>query len=346
MKQYLDILSNVLNKGIKKKNRTGIDTLSITGAMFEHDLKNGFPLLTTKFVSLKNVAVELEFFIKGLSDKKWLQDRGCNIWNEWGNPKKVEDTIKYYKMRADYYNESNLSNMCTLQKYLKMTDDEYTMFMSNSDDFKKYIQRNEMDLGGIYGVNWRNWSIYERVGNKKVNSNDDFTETYIQTKSIDQLDYIINTLKTNPFDRRMIVSSWNYATFDTMALPPCHYSYQILSNGKTVDLLWNQRSVDSGYGLPYNIASYALLLTLIAKEADMIPGKLVGFLADVHIYINHIEQIKKQLKRQPYDLPTITIPDESFRKIHSDGIYNWKYKDIVLENYKHHEKINLGDIAI
>lgn len=328
MKQYLDILSNVLNNGKLKKNRTGVDAISLSGVMFKHNLNDGFPLLTTKFVSLKNIAIELEFFIKGLSDKKWLQDRGCHIWDSWGNPKKVDaklnkymsDTV-FYALSDIYHKENNIDMENTLQEELKLNDEEYLLF-KNMPEFKKYLQKNEMDLGPIYGVNWNNWTVYEKL---------DESNTY-STKSINQLESIISTLKSNPFDRRMIVSSWNYNNFESMALPPCHYSFQVVSDGVTVDLLFNMRSVDVFLGLSYNIASYALLLILIAKEVNMIPGDLVGFLADTHVYTNHIEQAKTQLLRTPFPLPKVSIPNET-------NIFNWEYTNIAIENYKHYEKI-------
>jgi thymidylate synthase len=276
MKAYIDILKKILSDGTWKQNRTGIDTLSITGAMFEHDLNSGFPLLTTKQMGLKNIATELEFFIKGLSDKKWLQDRKCYIWDDWANPQKVP---------------------------------------YGNDDESKRKMKEENDLGCIYGVQWRNWN----------------------NEGIDQLKNIIDKLKTNPYDRRMIVNAWNPSKLDQMALPPCHYSFQILSDGENVDLLFNMRSTDTFLGAPYNIASYGLLLEIIAKHVKMKPRKLIGFWADTHLYKNHIEQVSEQIKRNPLTLPKIEIT--------CDDIFNWTRSDFILSDYESHSPIK-GVVAV
>ncbi|HOP50807.1 MAG TPA: thymidylate synthase [Ignavibacteriales bacterium] len=292
MKKYIDLLEKILDEGKWKDNRTGIKTLSISGAMFEHNMQDGFPLLTTKKMGLKNICAELEFFIKGLRSKKWLHERNCHIWDEWANPVVVDEKVK------------NIEK----ERNIKLTKEEILK-----------IQFEEDDLGPVYGVIWRDWN---------------------QDGKIDQLKNVINKLKENPFDRRMIVSAWNPSFMHMQALPPCHYGFQILSDGEYIDLLWNQRSVDTFLGLPYNIASYAMLLLLIAKETNLKPGKLIGFLADVHIYENHLEQVKIQIEREPYPLPTVVIPDDIW-----DGIFNWQYTDFVLENYQHHAKLT-GEVAV
>jgi thymidylate synthase len=292
MKKYIDLLEKILDEGKWKDNRTGIKTLSISGAMFEHNMQDGFPLLTTKKMGLKNICAELEFFIKGLRSKKWLHERNCHIWDEWANPVVVDEKVK------------NIEK----ERNIQLTKEEILK-----------IQFEEDDLGPVYGVIWRDWN---------------------QDGKIDQLKNVINKLKENPFDRRMIVSAWNPSFMHMQALPPCHYGFQILSDGEYIDLLWNQRSVDTFLGLPYNIASYAMLLLLIAKETNLKPGKLIGFLADVHIYENHLEQVKIQIEREPYPLPTVVIPDDIW-----DGIFNWQYTDFVLENYQHHAKLT-GEVAV
>jgi thymidylate synthase len=274
MKSYLNILENILVNGKWKNNRTGIDTKSITGSMFEHDMSTGFPLLTSKFVSLKTVAVELEGFIKGITSKKWFQDRKCHIWDDWCNPQ----VVPY-----------------------------------GNDEATKAKMKAEDDLGLIYGSQWR-----------------DFRDPDMHTKGdgIDQLKTIVNKLKTNPTDRRMICMAWNPLALDYQALPPCHYSWQVLSDGATLDLLWSQRSCDFGLGAPYNIASYALLLKLLAKEVGMKEGKLIGFLADTHIYRNQIEGVTEQLNRETHDLCSVDIPNFT-------SIYDWNYMDLEIKNYKH-----------
>jgi thymidylate synthase len=255
MQQYLDILKKIKDKGKLKPNRTGVDTISITGAMFEHDMSEGFSLLTTKKMGLKNIAAELQFFKDGLQDKSILQSWGCHIWDEWGNPQK-----------APY----------------------------GTDEASKARMAAEMDLGRIYGVQWRKW-----VGMNAQN----------QVVVIDQLARAVETLRKDPYNRRVIVSAWNPAELDQMALPPCHYSFQLLSDGETLSLLWNQRSVDTPLGLPYNIASYGMLLHILAASVNLKPGKLIGFLADVHIYVNQMEGVEEQLSRSPKDLPVIALPE-------------------------------------
>lgn len=173
------------------------------------------------------------------------------------------------------------------------------------DDETKRKMAAEDDLGFIYGYQWVNFN----------------------SQGCNQLKKAIETLKTNPTDRRMIVSAWNPLQLDKMALPPCHYVFQLVSDGDTVDLCFNMRSVDSFLGMPYDIASYGMLLTLICKETGLKPGILTGFFADCHIYSNHIEQVKEQLTRTPYESPTVTIPDSNF------SIWDWKYTDFTLDNY-------------
>ncbi len=287
MRAYLDIVKNILANGERKANRTGVDTVAIAGAMFEHDMANGFPLLTTKKTPFKMVASELEFFIKGLTDKKWLQDRSNHIWDEWASPTK-----------APY----------------------------GHDDAAKAKMKNERDLGPIYGFQWRHFNAEYK------NSDSDYTG-----QGIDQLKKLTETLKTNPNDRRMIVSAWNPSKLSEMALPPCHYCFQVtVINGK-LNLLWNQRSVDTMLGLPFNIASYALLLHLLAKESRLREGKLVGFLADTHIYVNHVDGAKEQLSRDPSTYPLPTLQTENFT-----SIFDWKCDDSKILNYQSFPKIEFA----
>jgi len=290
MKTYLDIVKKILDTGVKKPTRTGIDEYAIAGAMFEHEMAEGYPLLTTKKVPFRLIATELEFFIKGITDKQWLIDRNNHIWDEWANPKK-----------APY---------------------------GHDDEAKKRMMA-ERDLGAIYGFQWRHF-------NAEYNNYDsDYTN-----KGIDQLKKIIETIKTDPNDRRMIVSAWNPCMLDQMALPPCHYLFQVTVINKKLNLLWNQRSVDVMLGLPFNIASYALLLHLLAKETGYEEGKLVGFLGDVHIYENHVEGAKEQLSRDPDKYPLPTIKTENFK-----SIFNWQTTDTELINYQSYPGIKF-EIAV
>lgn len=290
MKSYLDIVNRVLTEGERKPNRTGIDAIAIAGAMFEHDMAKGFPLLTTKKVPFKNIASELEFFIKGITDKQWLQERKNYIWNEWAHPKK-----------APY----------------------------GHDEESKKRMLEERDLGPVYGFQWRHF------GAPYYNFDTDYNG-----QGIDQLKNLIEAIKKNPNDRRMIVMAWNPTALHNMALPPCHYGFQVTVINDRINLLWNQRSVDTMLGLPFNIASYALLLHLLAKETGLKEGKLVGFLADVHIYVNHIEGATEQLSRDPkkYELPQIVT--EPFT-----SIFDWKAEDTKVLKYESYPKISF-EIAI
>lgn len=288
MKAYLDIVKKILETGTLKDNRTGIKAYAIAGAMFEHDMSEGFPLITTKSVPLRLVASELEFFLKGITDKNWLRDKNNHIWDGWCSP----DIIPY-------------------------ANDEKT----------KKLMEEERELGPIYGFQWRHF------GGDYVNYH-----TPPRTQGIDQIKYIVDQLKNNPDDRRMICMAWNPTAQHRMALPPCHYGFQVTVIDGKVNLMWNQRSVDVALGLPFNIASYALLLHLLAKEAGLKEGKLIGFLGDVHIYENHITGIREQLTREPYPLPKIKT--ENFK-----SIFDWKYEDSKVENYEHHPRIKF-DVAI
>lgn len=288
MKAYLDILQKIIDEGELKENRTGVDTIAVAGAMFEHDMSEGFPLLTTKRIPLRLIASELEFFIRGITDKQWLIERDNHIWDEWCTPLIVP------------YGHSNETKAKMLA---------------------------ERDLGPLYGWQWRHFGA-------------DYT-TYdadYSGKGIDQLKKIVETLKSDPNNRRMICMAWSPKDIGNVVPPFCHYGFQVtVINGK-LNLLWNQRSVDTPLGLPFNIASYALLLHLLARECGLEEGKLVGFLADTHIYVNQLEGIKEQLSRKPYPLPQIET--ENFT-----SIFDWKYTDTKIVDYEYHPTIKF-DIAV
>lgn len=297
MESYLKLIDNVLTNGVKKENRTGIDTISITGAMFEHDMKTGFPLLTTKKMSYKNIFSELEFFIKGYTDKNWLKNNKNHIWDEWSN------TFNFDKNMSD-------------------------------EDIKKRMLL-ENDLGPIYGYQWRRFNEkYNGIINEENNK-----DSYLG----DQLSNILNNLKNNKDSRRMLVSAWNPLQLHQMALPPCHVLWQVLANKtlNTIDLIWYQRSCDTCLGIPYNIASYGCLLHLLGLHSGLTPNRLVGFFADLHIYENHIENAKIQLKRKTHKLPSIIT--------NYDGEYfdilKWKYTDTSIENYEHEDVLKY-DVAV
>lgn len=290
MRTYLDIVKNVLENGKKIATRQGTPAYTIAGAMFEHDMSKGFPLLTTKKTPFRLIANELEFFINGITDKKWLQDHNNHIWDEWAKPQK-----------APY----------------------------GHDEESKKRMFEERDLGPIYGFQWRHFNA------PYISYDTDYTG-----QGIDQLKKVVETLKTNPRDRRMIVSAWNPLQFGEMGLPPCHYSFQITVIDDKLNLLWNQRSIDIMLGLPFNIASYALLLHLLAKETGFKEGKLVGFLADVHLFENHEEGAREQLSRDPEKYPLSTVQTENWK-----SIFNWKGEDTKVLNYQSYDRIPF-EIAI
>ena len=288
MKAYLDIVKKILDKGIVKHSRTGVDAITIAGAMFEHDMSLGFPLLTTKSVPLRLVASELEFFLRGISDKKWLQDRDNHIWDEWCSPKIVP-------------------------------------YAHDAETKKKMLE--ERDLGPIYGWQWRHFGAEYK----------DYKTDY-SGKGVDQVKRVVNLLKTNPDDRQMLVLAWNPMDIDKVVPPFCHYGWQVIVLEGKLNLMWNQRSVDVALGLPFNIASYGLLLHLLAKETKLKEGKLVGFLGDTHIYANHVKGLKEQLSREPKKLPTIKTNKFT-------SIFDWEYIDSAVENYEPHPRIKF-EIAV
>jgi len=284
MQSYLNIVRRVLETGELKQNRTGVAAYTVAGAMFEHDMAAGFPLLTTKKMPYRLIATELEFFIRGITDKKWLQDKNNHIWDEWCTPLKIP--------------------------------------YANDPETKKRMLE-ERDLGTIYGWEWRHF------GATYKDCQTDYTG-----QGVDQLKKMVDTLKQDPTSRRMLVLAWNPLDVDKAVPPYCHYGFQVtVINGK-LNLLWNQRSVDTMLGLPFNIASYATLLHLLAKETGLQEGKLVGFLADVHIYENHIEGAREQLTRDPntYPLPHIEIKPFT-------SIFDWKAEDTTLLKYQSYPRI-------
>ncbi len=288
MKAYLDIVQKVFDEGVKKEDRTGVGTIAIAGAIFEHDMADGFPLVTTKSVPMRLVASELEFFIKGITDKRWLQERNNHIWDEWCSP-----------------------------AIIPYAHDEAT----------KKRMMEERDLGPLYGWQWRNFGAKYTGFDKKPKG-----------KGIDQLKKIVDTLKKDPSDRRMICMAWNPMDVGKVLPPFCHYGFQVTVLNGRLNLLWNQRSCDVALGVPFNIASYGLMLHLLAKETGYKEGKLVGFLADTHIYLNHVDGLRLQLNRKPFPLPKVRT--NSFT-----SIFDWKYTDTEVVGYDHHPRISF-EVAV
>ena len=288
--QYQILLQSILDYGVEKSDRTGTGTKSIFGYTIRHKMSDGFPLLTTKKMPWKTIVTELLWFLKGDTNIKYLLDNGCNIW--------TGDAYKHYLKWAG-------NGPLTIEEF--------------SDEIKinPTFAARYGELGPIYGKQWRGWGTnkYDIIGIHKV----------------DQITNLIEELKTNPDSRRLMVSAWNVGELDQMVLPPCHYGFQCyVREGKYLSLMWSQRSVDAFLGLPFNIASYALLLTMIADEVNMIPDQLIGNLGDTHLYLNHIEQAQEQITRTPYQLPTVHV---------RDGIFCSSINDIILENYLCHPPI-------
>ena len=258
MRQYLDLLKDILDNGTDKHDRTGTGTRSVFGRQMRFDLSEGFPLLTTKKLHLKSIIHELLWFLQGDTNVKYLQDNGVRIWNEWA--------------------------------------------------------REDGDLGHIYGYQWRSWPDYDGG-------------------TIDQITQAVNDIKNNPDSRRIIVSAWNVADLPNMALPPCHAFFQFYVADGKLSLQLYQRSADTFLGVPFNIASYALLTMMMAQVCGLQPGDFIHTLGDTHIYLNHLEQANLQLTREPRKLPKMKInPDVK-------SIFDFKYEDFELEGYDPHPHI-------
>jgi len=314
--QYKKLLESILEYGIEKSDRTGTGTKSIFGYTIRHNMKDGFPLLTTKKMAVKTMMTELKWFLKGDTNIKYLVDNNCHIWDG--------DCYKSFK--------NTFSPMIGIQSSLP-SQEEFINKIKTDDEFAKKWG----ELGPVYGAQWRNWfqegeQIFEG----------DTLQSYTE-KGIDQIKTLIDDIKTNPDSRRLMVNAWNMGELNLMTLPPCHYGFQvytrlttryekIVNPGKyrAISLMWNQRSVDTFLGLPFNIASYAALLCLIAEEVNMIPDELIGNLGDTHLYLNHIEQAKEQMERTSFDLPKI--------KVSNVDILNGEF-DYEIKGYEFHPSI-------
>ena len=303
--KYQKILQDILLEGKEKGDRTGTGTISVFGKQIRHDMSEGFPLLTTKKMAVKTMMTELKWFLKGDTNIKYLVDNNCHIWD------------------GDAY-----------KAYCKAHPSEYHDDMFTQKEFIQHIKEDESfasswgKLGPIYGKQWRNWFGYD----KNVNP-----------YCVDQIADLIKNIKGNPDSRRLMVSAWNVGELDKMALPPCHYGFQVYTRKTTreekivnpgkyraISLMWNQRSVDTFLGLPFNIASYGTLLTLLAEEVNMIPDQLIGNLGDTHLYKNHIEQAEEQRLRSSFKLPTI--------KLSNVDILNGEW-DYEIKDYEYHPTI-------
>jgi thymidylate synthase len=314
--EYRQLLMDILINGVKKEDRTGTGTQSVFGRQIRHSMSEGFPLLTTKKMAWKSIVTELIWFLRGDTNIKYLVDNNCHIWD------------------GDAY--KNYATKTSLDADGQFTKEEFIKEIKTNNEFAKQWG----ELGPIYGKQWRKWN-YQSKKNHYVMAGQ---PTHYNI-NIDQIINLISELKSNPDSRRLMVSAWNVGEVDKMVLPPCHYGFQVYTQereGKRyISLMWNQRSVDTFLGLPFNIASYALLLEIIAKEVNMIPDEIIGNLGDVHLYLDHIEQAKEQISRKPFELPKLkmnpiflaNLEHKSFDEA-INGVVNFE-----LENYQSHPAI-------
>lgn len=370
-KQYQDLLQDILDNGVVKNDRTGTGTKSVFGRQIRHKMSDGFPLLTTKKMSFKTIVTELLWFLRGDTNIKFLVDNNCHIWDG--------DAYKNYTKKMTFHPEDNwLDDGIGGKTYRQLTQEEFINKIKTDDEFAKKWG----DLGPIYGKQWRTWGFDDNL--------------YFGSKpkwgQIDQIQNLINDLKTNPDSRRLMVNAWNVGELNQMVLPPCHFGFQVYTrelslderreysknpeffqdiNGsywsssmglealgdeykevirvsfdeenipkRAISLMWNQRSVDTFLGLPFNIASYGLLLEIIAKEVNMVPDELIGNLGDVHLYSNHIEQAKEQIGRDSFNLPSVNINDY-WKFVSSSPVFADKLNLDMFElvDYKSHGQI-------
>ena len=369
-RQYKELLEHILHFGVDKQDRTGTGTKSIFGWQIRHNMKDGFPLLTTKKMAWKTMVTELLWFLRGDTNIKFLLDYDCHIWDgdAWEN---------YRRKTLEKFENDDTA----IAGYTITNKEDFINKIKTDDEFAKKWG----ELGPIYGKQWRGWTYITREQKEDVDGIDelicgvDMFDSYRYYRTFDQIQNLINELKTNPDSRRLMVSAWNVGELDQMVLPPCHYGFQVYTRELTgeerwgllknkvgekifksmvddivpfggglsqelqshnipkrsISLMWNQRSVDTFLGLPFNIASYALLLKMIAKEVDMVPDELIGNLGDCHLYNNHIKQAKEQITRIPYELPEVIM-----RKACSlTGEREYTPEDITLINYEYHPAI-------
>ncbi len=352
-KQYQELLQTILDYGVEKKDRTGTGTKSIFGYTIRHNMQDGFPVLTTKKMAWKTMVTELLWFLRGDTNIKFLVDNNCHIWDG--------DAYRNYCEQQS----RQLIKGCTYQEFIDKikTDDEFANQWG--------------ELGPVYGKQWRSWNKYIVKPGLVSLGDGRYNENYWDIdKPIDQIQNLINDLKTNPDSRRLMVNAWNVGELDQMVLPPCHYGFQVYTRElsleerykiafpiwkekygpladtmvptnvdntpykiptRAISLMWNQRSVDTFLGLPFNIASYGLLLTILAKEVNMVPDQLIGNLGDTHLYLNHIEQAKKQIGREPFELPTLNqFPTYEGSR---PSIESYVVGDFTLKDYQSHSSI-------
>jgi thymidylate synthase len=347
-KKYQELLQDILDNGVHKSDRTGTGTISVFGRQIRHNMRQGFPILTTKKVAWKGVTSELLWFLTGQTNISFLLKHNNHIWDG--------DAYKRYKTTYDIESREGTNGLEQLHMLSDLTNEQFIERIQTDKEFAKKWG----DLGPIYGKQWRKWDGVNYLNRESNN---------MSTPKIDQIDNLINELKTNPDSRRLMVSAWNVGELEQMTLPPCHYGFQVYTREldetervvlmdmklgvtenlpayytedemvkhnipkRAISLMWNQRSVDTFLGLPFNIASYGLLLHIIANEVNMIPDELIGNLGDTHLYSNHIEQAKEQISREPFDLPQLKTDAKM------DGICCNVPDDFILEGYQSHPAI-------
>lgn len=305
---YLDLLQKIMLEGHDKSDRTGVGTRSIFGAQMHFDLSKGFPIITTKHVPFGLIKSELLWFLRGDTNIKFLLEHKNHIWDEWAFKNWVSSTE---------YNGPDMTNFGLRQQTDELFNIKYQeqmkifteKILSDATFSKKYG-----DLGNVYGAQWRRWQTS-------------------RGDTIDQLGNIIEQIKTNPDSRRLIISAWNPEDIPNVALPPCHVLFQFYVNDNKLSLQLYQRSGDMFLGVPFNIASYSLLLNLVARETGLELGEFVHTLGDAHIYKNHFEQVNKQLSRNAYDSPTLWLNPLKHK------VLDFEMKDIKLIDYNHHGTI-------
>jgi thymidylate synthase len=310
-KDYQALLQDILDNGVQKEDRTGTGTLSVFGREIRHKMSDGFPALTTKKFAFKTMITELLWFLRGDTNIKYLVDNNCHIWDG--------DAYKnFLKHSTPHDRQETMSEFINKIK----TDDEFA--------------KRWGDLGPVYGKQWRKWSPVAGEINKR---------------GIDQIKILIKNIKENPDSRRLMVSAWNVGELGDMTLPPCHYGFQVYTRPTTreekivnpgkyraISLKFDMRSVDTLLGMPFDIASYGALLHVIAKEVNMVPDELIAFFGDTHLYLNHLEQAREQISREPYSLPQLEIADDVVRK-DGDCLPHYEPGDFKLIGYQSHPAI-------
>lgn len=361
---YHLLLRDILENGVTKKDRTGTGTISVFGRQLSFDTKYGsrFPLLTTKKLHTKSIIHELIWFLQGNTNIKYLVNNGVSIWNEWPYKKYLEFCKTIEEPDYEYLVDDPNQN-----KVRVFTIEEFAENIKANINFAEKFG----DLGRVYGAQWRKWDGLQDIA-------EDGTRLYF-----DQIQILVNDLKQNPDSRRLMVTAWNPMEIHNVALPPCHYGFQVWTKELTTDerlalaaksldpellstlgkgvldrtinlaltnygipkrslsLMWNQRSVDTFLGLPFNIASYGFLLYMLAQQTNMIPDILTCSLGDTHLYSNHIEYVQKQLERDPltYNAPTLSLTKAS-------DIFSYQFDNFLINNYEYYPNWKNVPIAV